>query len=90
MILPGLARVTSISDLVLVAITFLGVAFSADIAFEGFVPHMSHNVIPHIAESDCSLATQSTDENLVSSASIWVGIHALVELRFDVGSRVLM
>ena len=51
---------------------------------------MTHNVISHIAESECSLVALTTDQNLVLSASVRVDKYALVVLRFDVGSQVLM
>ena len=72
-ILPDFVREARILELVPVAVTLLNETFSADIALKGCVRNVTHNVISHIAESECSLVAQSTDQNLVLSACVWVG-----------------
>ena len=89
-VLPYFVRMAGIFALVPIAVAFLHETFSADIAPEGCVRYVTHNVIPHIAESVCSLVALSADQSLVLSASVWVDKHALVVLRFDVGFQVLL
>ena len=73
-----------------VAVTLLDEAFTADLALKGSVLHVNHDVVLHIAESECSLVALATNQNLILSASLQVDKHALIVLRLYVGVQVLI
>ena len=78
-----------IPSLVAVAVALLDEAVPTDVALEWFELHMTHNVVSHIAASDCACATLTADQNLILPPSVRVGELVLVVLRCYVGLQVL-
>ena len=83
-------RLAVLLELVLVAVGSLDKTFTAGHTLIRPVLNMTHNMVPHIAESERSLAAQAADQNLILSASVWVDKHASIELGLDVVFQVLL
>ena len=89
-VLPAFVRLANLLELMLVAVGSLDKTFTAGHTLIRPVLNVTHNMVPHIAESERSLATQTADQNLIRSASVWVDKHAPIELGLDVVFQVLL